>query len=1166
MPQAKPLVFLAFANDRQGQLGYLRLAEEARGAREALAAGRAAGLWEVEVRTDCTLAEILDVLQEYRDRIAIFHFGGHAGSYELLLELADGGPGPIDAAGLAAFLGQQQGLQLVFLNGCSTGAQTQGLLDANVSAVITTSSSIDDELATTFACRFYQGLASGAGVQVAFDESVAALRMGRVGNTRDLSREQAEHDGSWPWELHFRKGAEESTGRWSLGEAAGDPLFGIPPVPRGDLPQVPYRHLQWFSREHAEVFFGRGREIRELYQRVTSDESPPVLLFYGQSGVGKSSLLDAGLLPRLEGSCQSRYARRAQELGLLGTLHRALGNEAGGVTIAEAWQAAEQVNGQPMLVVLDQAEECFTRPDAGRPNELSELAAALERTFRDPAHRPRGKLLLSFRKEWLAEIEAALAEVKLPRAKIFLARLGREGIIEAVTGPARVPRLRDQWGLTIEDGLAEFIADELLEDPGSNIGPTLQILLTKMWAEVTKTDATHPRYDRELYLSLKRKGVLLKDFLDQQLKELRSRWDTTRAMGDTGLALDILHYHTTPLGTAEGRTADELAKAYGHVGRSMNQSLRRAGSDSPDGPPSNFVGSLLSDFKDLSLLVDAPGDRQSEASVTRLTHDTLAPLVRHDFDDSAKAGQLARHIIENRAREWAGGREGPPLDERDLGLVEGGSLGMRAWTEDEQRLVEESRRGRSVNRRKRHIQRGLLVVASAFALASAAVAWWQREVAESQEAVAASRELAAKSKVQRNEWSALDLAMRSVRTAETYEGQEALREAFYRTGQDVILPRSREVAFARLDSSGQPVGRRWTTVLWDLSKLERARGVSADRAVVLQATFSSESDTMGSAGPRYSAIVRDHEAGATVILCCHAANITQAQFSPRGGWVATESASDSTARIWDSTGNEVAALRRPGERIRYATFNHDGTRVVTATDNGGVRLWNWAAKSSVSLVGHTGLVLYAGFSPRSERIVTTGWDSTARLWDASEALADTVRRPQAVLRGHASRVNSADFSPNGQRLVTASDDATAKLWDTATGELIQTLYPSATLSPSGRVRDARFSPDGQQIVTATQGGTTKLWNAGTGELVATLQGHTEDDVMETGEEGRSKAMLRAAFSRDGLLVVTASGVGTARVFVTRFSELVDSAEARLRRGASPGRKELTLRMPAPAAP
>lgn len=67
--------------------------------------------------------------------------------------------------GLASFLGQQTGLELVFLNGCATQNQAQGLLDANVSTVIATSQAIDDRVAAEFASRFYRSLAGGASIQ-----------------------------------------------------------------------------------------------------------------------------------------------------------------------------------------------------------------------------------------------------------------------------------------------------------------------------------------------------------------------------------------------------------------------------------------------------------------------------------------------------------------------------------------------------------------------------------------------------------------------------------------------------------------------------------------------------------------------------------------------------------------------------------------------------------------------------------------------------------------------------------------------------------------------------------------------------------------------------------------------------------------------------------------
>ncbi len=416
---AKPIIFLATANDRADRARYLRnLAEEARQVQRALTAAEQRGLCELVLRQNATVGDILDVFQDarYRNRVAIFHFGGHANSYQLLLETAAGAPAAANAGGLAGFLAQQRGLQLVFLNGCSTDGQVADLLAAGVPAVIATDEAVEDEKATAFAARFYQGLAGETGIGTAFKEAQAAMEMQGGAAFRHLGAAEEEQAGSRriPWQL-YPPGAADRMG-WSLPAAANDPLFGLPELPPLDLPDKPYRYLDWYRREDAAVFFGRGREIRQLYDRVTAAEGPPLVLFYGQSGVGKSSLLAAGLLPRLEGSHEVRYARRDQAQGLAGTLAAALG--AGpDADLAAAWRALEAGAGRPLLVILDQAEELFTRPNRAQPDEMTAFLAAVTALFGEPARRPAGRLVLSFRKEWLAEIKARLAERSLPRRK-----------------------------------------------------------------------------------------------------------------------------------------------------------------------------------------------------------------------------------------------------------------------------------------------------------------------------------------------------------------------------------------------------------------------------------------------------------------------------------------------------------------------------------------------------------------------------------------------------------------------------------------------------------------------------------------------------------------------------------------------------------------------------
>ena len=103
---AKPVLLLAFANDREDHVRYLRnLPQETRLLRDAIQPAEQSGLCELVVRTNATADDIFKVFQDpaYRNRIAVFHFGGHANGYELLLESAQGCAAGADAGGSPGF-------------------------------------------------------------------------------------------------------------------------------------------------------------------------------------------------------------------------------------------------------------------------------------------------------------------------------------------------------------------------------------------------------------------------------------------------------------------------------------------------------------------------------------------------------------------------------------------------------------------------------------------------------------------------------------------------------------------------------------------------------------------------------------------------------------------------------------------------------------------------------------------------------------------------------------------------------------------------------------------------------------------------------------------------------------------------------------------------------
>jgi len=520
-----------------------------------------------------------------------------------------------------------------------------------------------------------------------------------------------------------------------------DPCFGLPGLAHQALPAEPFRHLARFTAKEAEIFFGRNREIRQMYDCLTEEGAATVVLLYGQAGVGKSSFLDAGLLPRLQWEHQTCYLRRDPRSTLLNTLGdnlNLIGSERGESpgSLSEVWIEAEKRGGKPLIVFFDQLEEVYTHPLAEHPNELEQFAEEIGRVF-ERASPPRGRLVVSFRKEWFPEIQKQIEANHLMYGKVFLEGLDRAAIIEAITGLTQTERLRRFYGLNIEPELANTIASDLLADRHSPIAPTLQILLTKLWRQAVSESRSAPSMTWDGYLALKKKGLLLADFLDQQLETLRL---TKGEWVESGLALDVLAFHTTPSRTAQERSAQELQTTYRH----------RAG-DIPAG---------VQEMQNLFLLSDT--SRDNEQRSTRLCHDTIAPIVRDRLEASENPGQRARRILESRIADWNEGSESGLLDESLLEAVEAGAPGMRALTEKEDRFVEASRKQQRKRERHRRALYTLSAAAVLMIIASAVMARLQATNAVRERNIAAAN---------------LELAKRAVDESLSSAGRQQARDA-----------------------------------------------------------------------------------------------------------------------------------------------------------------------------------------------------------------------------------------------------------------------------------------------------------------------------------------------------------------------------------------------------
>lgn len=1136
-PNNKPVIFLAFAQDREEKVGYLRnLPTELDGIRKALQKARQAGLCEVVERANTTLDNIFDVFQEFRDRVAVFHYGGHAGSFQLLLESPTGKHQLGHSEGLVSFLAKQKGLKLVFLNGCSSQKQALDMVEAGVPAVVGTSQKIADDVATQLSHRFYLGLAAGLPIDRAWNEAVDQVRMATgSSNFRDLFHDdETELEERFPWEIYYRKGAE-IVKDWNLPEAVENPLFGLPPIPSTfDLPDTPFLFLRRYEREHARIFFGRSYYIRDIYNRISDPKASPLILLYGQSGVGKSSLFDAGLVPRLEQDYRVVYCRRNRNKGLSGTLQDVLEKEIetlakeGALQIPEAeppasqsdsapevsvidkleaiaqeahdelrqeleqlierlrtarsrnasdpqaaeddvlkatsidmeffaslpiflrlWLQIEASVNKPLVVIFDQVEEVFTNLNPEQPDELDDFLLALRIIFGSPAHRPQGKLLLGYRKEYHAEIEEDCKIFLLPRTSVFLEPLSRKDLLEIFRGITETDELRKQYHLTVEDDLPVTVADDLLEDKDSPVAPVLQILLTKMWNAAFAENSEAPHFTVAAYQQLKTEGIAMGEFFEQQMKQLRN-WQAN--VVDSGLALDVLYFHTTSLGTAGSRSLDEIRQTYQHR--------------------QDVIDELVRKCKELFLLTETQAGQESK--LLTLTHDTLAPVVTSRYSQSDKPGQRAVRILSNKINDFRLQQESVWLDEADLEIVEKGTTGMRTLEIDEKRLLEISRQRKEQlereRRRNRQVRQALVTAILIFAI----VAVWQWRTASEQRNIAQTEAANAKSTLlalqaeelaPKDRTRALWLADSAFAIAPTLAAEKTLLNRYYQSLQDKQgfyssqLQHQDEVNAVAFS----PDGRLLVTGSQD----EKAKLWSAN--------------------------------GELLAPLLHENAVSSVAFSPSGEQILT-AAEDATARLWSKAGDSLHVFNHKAN-VRSAVFSPDGREFLTALDNGTAVLWSISSGDSLAIFGHGFLRLNSAvFSADGQLVLTAGQDGFVRLWQHD---GTPVRAIQ-----HGSAVNTAIFSANGEQLLTASSDQTARLWD-LTGRALA-IFRHADI-----VHSAIFVENDQKVLTTCEDGRARLW---------TLSGDM------TTEFPHNDAVVTAIVAENGQTIITASRDSTARIW------------------------------------
>lgn len=211
----QPVIFLAFANSEDAHLSMLK--RESKNINRALEALDDKQLVKIAREESVGVDEIFHNFNRFKDRIAIFHYGGHADGASLHLEDA-----AANADGLAQLIAAEPNLKLVFLNGCSTKAQVDKLMELGIKAVIGTAVEINDTKATEFAEHFYSALANKSTIKKAFDFAVSFLKTKygeietpEITSFRGLKLKREGQKEVFPWGLYLNENADDIL-EWTL--------------------------------------------------------------------------------------------------------------------------------------------------------------------------------------------------------------------------------------------------------------------------------------------------------------------------------------------------------------------------------------------------------------------------------------------------------------------------------------------------------------------------------------------------------------------------------------------------------------------------------------------------------------------------------------------------------------------------------------------------------------------------------------------------------------------------------------------------------------------------------------------------------------------------------------------------------------------------------------
>jgi WD40 repeat protein/DNA-binding SARP family transcriptional activator len=818
----------------------------------------------------------------------------------------------------------------------------------------------------------------------------------------------------------------------------------------------PYKGLRAFDETDVADFYGRAALIDELVRAVGDRRLVTVV---GPSGIGKSSVVRAGLVPALRGGALPAAARLLVTDMFPGTYpYEELAEALLRVAVERPDDLVEELARDELgmcrvvkrilpprselLLVIDQFEELFTQTadEETRRAFLTGLTALAG----DP-HSPVC-VLVTLRADFLDHPlrEPEFGEL-LRAGMIAVAAPSEDELADAIERPAR------RVGVRFEPGLVSQIIADVRDQPGAL--PLLQYALTELFANRSGDVLT-----LEGYLAIG--GVV----------------------GALGRRSEDLYARLLPSARAACRQVFLRLVSADPVAHDTRRRVRRSELRQLELEPA-ALDEVLARYGEHRLLTF---DREplTRTPTVEVAHEAI--LSQWDRLQSWIAERrehllLHRRLVEAVA-EWEDAERDPEYLPREGRLAQ-----FEAWagatdlalTRGEREFLAEARAAADeLARRRTRRRRATLVGFATLAAVTSVIAVFAlilRSQARDEARLATARQLAASAEanlVVDPERSIL-LAIEAAETTRRHDGtvlieaQQALHDA---------------LATSRLLSRVPGVGRRASEGIGHVAS------VSPDGSHFIAADIGGK-----------TASIRDAQNGKTLTtLASHTGDILAVGYSPDGKLVSTGSA-DGTARLWDAAnGDLIHVLRAHRGGVFAIRFSADSTRLATLGADRAVRVWD--VRTGRQLQAFEGVhdrttARYAwgeglAFVGR-DRIAVSPWARGSALSPIVAKILDVASGKQVgVVRdpGGNARTVDIDVSPDSTMLVAGqADSGQLQLYALPSGKQLDAVRASG----SGAVLDVEFSRDGRRVATGAVDGLAKTWDVARGKLsdALTLRGH-----------------------------------------------------------------------------